>query len=165
MRSGGRKTASQVSKLENEHGTKNANGKPGGPTFWTPRRSNEFHRKLQEAISRSGLALQIGERAGISLKSVLCRSALEPVTCAFEGRCTLCNMQPKNGICVFCNCVYEVSCKSCGESYVGETGSPLGICVKQHMSSVRLGYEESSALAAQVMNKHGGETQEFEFHV
>ncbi|XP_072039550.1 uncharacterized protein [Amphiura filiformis] len=32
-----------------------------------------------------------------------------------------------------CDCVYEIPCKSCKKSYIGETGRPFGVRLKEHL--------------------------------
>ena len=32
-----------------------------------------------------------------------------------------------------CDCVYEIPCKNCKKSYIGETGRPFGVRLKEHL--------------------------------
>lgn len=44
------------------------------------------------------------------------------------------------------NCIYKVPCE-CGKSYIGETGRPLQVRIKEHKKLVRLGETDKSRIA------------------
>jgi hypothetical protein len=43
-------------------------------------------------------------------------------------------------------CVYSIHCK-CGRSYIGETGRPLAVRLREHKHNLREGFLEKSKLA------------------
>ena len=111
------------------------------------------------------MLLQVAERSGASLTSILCKSALEHVICSFVRRCDLCQAQPDNCICTIANCVYEAECKICDdEQYDGETGAKLGVRVEQHNSAIR-NHHIQSALAEHVDESHHDSKIDFDFKI
>jgi predicted GIY-YIG superfamily endonuclease len=43
-------------------------------------------------------------------------------------------------------CIYSIPCE-CGRHYIGETGRPLGVRVREHMNNLKQGLVEKSRLA------------------
>ena len=118
---------------------KHKKGPPGPPVYWIPARATNFKKRIQDAIKKSGLSehIQVKERAGRSLKSVLCRSALKPRKCAFARVCALCKNNPGNGICTTADALYVATCSICHEEYLGESKNPLGIRYRGHNSDIK----------------------------
>jgi hypothetical protein len=50
-------------------------------------------------------------------------------------------------------CVYNIPC-DCGKYYIGETGRPLEVCIKEHKYNLTQGLLEKSKLAQHVYKGH-----------
>ncbi|VDP23227.1 unnamed protein product [Heligmosomoides polygyrus] len=62
----------------------------------------------------------------------------------------------KQGDCAVWGVVYQISCQACGEEYIGETGRPLHVRIKDNLDGKEK-LRASTALGYHRINSHGGE--------
>uniref|UniRef100_A0A183GHQ8 GIY-YIG domain-containing protein n=1 Tax=Heligmosomoides polygyrus TaxID=6339 RepID=A0A183GHQ8_HELPZ len=62
----------------------------------------------------------------------------------------------KEGDCTVSGVVYLISCQACGEEYIGKTGRPLYVRIKEHLNGKEK-LRASTALGYHRINSHGGE--------
>ncbi|VDP33937.1 unnamed protein product [Heligmosomoides polygyrus] len=62
----------------------------------------------------------------------------------------------KEGDCTVSGVVYLISCQACGEEYIGETGRPLHVRIKEYLDGKEK-LRASTALGYHRINSHGGE--------
>ena len=90
-------------------------------------------------MARSGLELQVKERAGRPIRTYLTRSALKDTKCN-NSRCRLCQQNGNRGEggigtkpqCREKDLVYRIRCNICKEEYIGETKQPAAKRFRQH---------------------------------
>lgn len=61
-------------------------------------------------------------------------------------RSSLVKTKPDQDSNLTAQCVHSIPCE-CGRKYIGETGRPLAVRVREHKQNLRLGYLEKSKLA------------------
>ena len=69
-----------------------------------------------------------------TLKQRLVRNRAYDRLCETPG-CVICPFG-REGDCMTSGAVYLITCQSCGDTYVGETGRPLCIRIKEHMDGL-----------------------------
>ena len=106
-------------------------GPPGAPVFWVPVGRRSFVARIRKAVERSGLDVQVKEKCGRPLLSMLCSSALEHTRCT-NVRCKLCQAPTcedekqwgRKPHCSEKDFVYAIVCEYCNKTYIGETKQP-----------------------------------------
>ena len=138
-------------KFRRTQGKKKERGPPGPPVLPIPAGHRKMKEEIKQAVKESGLDIQVKERAGVPLRSMLCSSALRPTECKnVRGR--LCQdgghggeggsgRKPK---CDSKDLVYQITCGICNEFYIGETVQPIADRFRQHFPSGKLADKDSS---------------------
>lgn len=122
-------------------------GPPGPPVLWLPLMAPTMARRIQHAVRRSEVPIQVRFRAGIPLRSILCNNRLTPDSCPVGGGCVVC-LSPgvPLGTCSRTDLVYTLECDHCLNScYIGETRQQVGARIYQHLTWVRSGVPHTSA--------------------
>jgi hypothetical protein len=126
-------------------------GVPGPPVLWIPAGNPNFTKEVREAVEKSGLEIQVKEKAGMPLRSLLSSSALKPGVCK-NPRCKLCPTNETGGKnkwgpkpkCHDKDIVYGIQCHICGERYIGETKQRAADRFRQHYPSETNANKDSS---------------------
>jgi hypothetical protein len=125
--------------------------------------NSELKRKLECDIKRSGLKIKIVEKASTSVKSLLQKSnPLKREKCN-DKDCLVCTTGGK-GNCKSTGITYEVSCKRCGDKYIGETARNAYTRGKEHLMALD-SKAESSIMNKHCKDKHGGIIEDFTMNV
>ncbi len=114
--------------------------------------SDQISRKFKQVISKTGLNIRLIEKPGINLKQFLTRSALEKPCCKRKN----CHAAKEVGktSCLSIGAIYELKCKECNETYIGESGRPLHSRTDEHDRAIRLGHRDRSAMASHWITQH-----------
>ena len=89
--------------------------------------------KVKRVARSSGLNLNVASYTPDTLKRKLVHSSLTDPPCPSGNRtCNTCKMIRK-GRCTDKNVVYELTCKLCGATYVGESKRPLRLRYNEHL--------------------------------
>uniref|UniRef100_A0A7I4Y5W9 Reverse transcriptase domain-containing protein n=1 Tax=Haemonchus contortus TaxID=6289 RepID=A0A7I4Y5W9_HAECO len=104
--------------------------------FCLPFISEEVSRSIRSIVRRCGLQddIRIVEIPPNTLRKLLVRSRLYDTVCDTPD-CVVCP-HGKVGDCMKVGVVYSIRCQSCGCEYVGETGRPLCVRVKEHLTGL-----------------------------
>ena len=95
-----------------------------------------------------------------NLKRRLVRNRLYDRLC-LTSNCIIC-VSGRAGDCMISGTVYQISCKVCGENYIGETGRPLCLRIREHLEGKR-SLRKSTLLGAHRVNNHSN--NDFEVQV
>ena len=115
--------------------------------------------KVKKVVKKSKLNVHLGWYAPTTLKKALVSSALTKAPCPAGSRsCATCEAITE-GRCTDKNVVYQVDCKLCGDSYIGESKRPVRLRFNEHVRSM-LGATEYTPLGDHFRNKHPGINRE-----
>ena len=106
--------------------------------------SENFTRVAQSNIKKLGINARVVVKSGQELKTKIKPPKIN--TC----KCQLCQ---NNVTCTSRNIVYQATCKHCNENYVGASGRPCGIRLREHGGSIRR-KDDRSTLAKHMKEKH-----------
>ncbi|XGW13724.1 hypothetical protein V3C99_000216 [Haemonchus contortus] len=124
-------------------------------TFSLPFISEEVSRSIRSIVRRCDLQddIRIVEIPPNTLRKLLVRSRLYDTVCDTPN-CVVCPYG-KVGDCMKMGVVYSIRCQSCGCEYIGETGRPLYVRVKEHLSGLA-GSRMHTPLGAHRVSFHAG---------
>ncbi|VDP44783.1 unnamed protein product [Heligmosomoides polygyrus] len=107
--------------------------------FCVPFISDEMSTEIRKCVRAADLQdmVRIIDVPPTNLKAQLVRNRVYDRTCSTPS-CVVCP-NGKEGDCMTTGVVYNMSCNECGEVYIGETGRPLCIRVKEHLDGLRKG--------------------------
>ena len=89
--------------------------------------------KVKQVVRKFGLNMNLSWYTPKTLKRELVHSSLSDPPCpSGKKTCNTCKML-KNGRCTEKNVVYELKCKLCGATYVGESKRPLRLRYNEHL--------------------------------
>ena len=111
-----------------------SNGEPRG-VLLLPYVNETVLCKVKRVARNSGLSVNVASYTPDTLKRKLVHSSLSDPPCPSGNRaCNTCKMI-KKGRCTDKNVVYELTCKLCGATYVGESKRPLRLRFNEHLRS------------------------------
>ena len=114
-----------------ERGAGQSNGKSRG-VLLLPYVNETVLCKVKQVARRSGLGVNVASYTPDTLKRKLVHSSLTDPPCPSGSRtCNTCKRISK-GRCTDKNVVYQLTCKLCGASYVGESKRPLRLRYNEH---------------------------------
>ncbi|VDP14364.1 unnamed protein product [Heligmosomoides polygyrus] len=92
---------------------------------------------LRACVRKADLqeVVRVVEIPPINLKGQLVRNRIYDRMCSTPS-CVVCP-NGKEGDCMTSGVVYLMSCRMCGQEYIGETGRPLCIRVKEHLDGLK----------------------------
>ncbi|VDP02493.1 unnamed protein product [Heligmosomoides polygyrus] len=124
--------------------------------FLVPFVSDEVSTSIRKCPRRSGLEnlVAVINLPPDNLKTRLVCNRLYDRICGTPN-CVVCPGE-KEGDCTVTGVVYLISCQACGEEYIGETGRPLHVSIKEHLDGKEK-LRASTALGYHRINSHGGE--------
>ena len=95
--------------------------------------SDEISTSIRKCLRRSGLESMVGIVAipPDNLKKRLVRNRQYDRMCV-SSNCMICPAGTE-GDCTATGVVYRISCRKCGDDYIGETGRPLNVRIKEHL--------------------------------
>ena len=144
-------------------------GNPRSAFLKLPFKSDEVHHHVNKAIRKYKLPVRVVYEHSGSLRRQLCRSALLPPKCVNEpnitekrrrgrplGPCITCQSGGER-VCMKKNVVYELQCKWCRETYVGETERSLETRIREHNGEARRRTLDKP-WGDHVRDKHSGES-------
>ena len=105
----------------------------GHVIFQIPFVSDRFTSAVNNIIRSTNLPINLVIMPPPNLRQKLVSSRIYDKTCTARD-CIICPTN-KPGACARTGCVYQILCE-CGESYVGETGRPLHIRIKEHLRAL-----------------------------
>ena len=105
--------------------------------FFMPFISDKLSAAIRSCIYKFGLqnSLRLVEIPPPNLKQLLVRNRSHDQACV-KADCIVCNSN-KPGDCMCRGTVYLITCKMCGEEYIGETGRPLCLRINEHLDGMR----------------------------
>ena len=106
-------------------------------------------------LRRAGLeeSVAIIEIPPNALRRQLVRNRLYDRLCRSEN-CVICPYG-RDGDCMCSGTIYLITCDICGDEYIGETGRPLCVRIKEHLDGKRK-IKENTPLGAHRIRSHGG---------
>ncbi|EYC04498.1 hypothetical protein Y032_0087g2047 [Ancylostoma ceylanicum] len=124
--------------------------------------SDELSRSIRLCLKKSGLDgfVNLVDIPSDNLKRRLVRNRLYDRLC-LTSNCIIC-VSGRAGDCMISGTVYQISCKVCGENYIGETGRPLCLRIREHLEGKR-SLRKSTPLGAHRVNNHSN--NDFEVQV
>ena len=152
---------------EKERNNKRRNwyGKGGDETvmFVDATPGSALAKKFKNVLSTCGLKIRVVERTGESVKSLLTKSdPFRTKTCNTTS-CVVCSTFPKIS-CKTRDAVYKITCKGCGEFYIGETSRSIGQRYAEHCSQ-HMNRTSASVFAPHFKVRHGSSPQELELKI
>ena len=120
-------------------------------------------KKFRDTLTLCGLKIRVVERTGDSIKSLLTKSDPFRTKTCDPTSCIVCSAFPKIS-CKTRDCVYKITCKGCGEFYIGETSRSIGQRYTEHCVQQR-NQSSSSVFAQHFKIKHGSNQQDLELKV
>uniref|UniRef100_A0A7I4Y8Y3 Reverse transcriptase domain-containing protein n=1 Tax=Haemonchus contortus TaxID=6289 RepID=A0A7I4Y8Y3_HAECO len=134
------------------HGSTSIDGKI---PFVLPFISDEVSATIRKCLKRSGLenVVTIVNVPPLNLKKRLVRNRLYDRLCT-TSNCVVCTAG-REGDCNMSGVVYKITCRDCGDEYIGETARPLHVRVKEHIDGMKR-LNESTALGSHRIQKHNG---------
>ncbi|VDL65011.1 unnamed protein product [Nippostrongylus brasiliensis] len=123
--------------------------------FSIPFISDEISADIRKCVLKADLqdVVRIVEIPPATLRKQLVRNRLYDRSCSTPS-CVVC-AHGKVGDCTTTGVVYLITCQSCKEEYVGETGRPLCVRVKEHLDGLRRG-TLSTPLGEHKVRRHEG---------
>ena len=105
--------------------------------FCVPYISDELSRAIRKSLQHAGLEtfVRVVDIPPPSLKQQLIRNRAYDRICTNPG-CVICPAG-KPGDCMESGVVYIITCLSCGDQYIGETGRPLCVRIKEHLDGLQ----------------------------
>ncbi|EYC18662.1 hypothetical protein Y032_0026g1298 [Ancylostoma ceylanicum] len=105
--------------------------------FCLPFISDQFSKAIRACVRRSGLedSLRVVEIPPTSLKQRLVSNRAYDRSCNTKN-CIICP-GGRPGDCATSGVIYLITCKLCGEEYIGETGRPLGVRIQEHLDGLQ----------------------------
>ncbi|XGW03988.1 hypothetical protein V3C99_015267 [Haemonchus contortus] len=105
--------------------------------FCVPFVSDEMSAAIRACLRKADLqdSVRVVEIPPSNLKRQLVRNRLYDRRCQTPS-CVICP-SGKEGDCMISGVVYLITCQLCGEEYVGETGRPLCIRIKEHLDGLK----------------------------
>ena len=154
--SDGYKKVTNRTRLKREVASRNSLRHMSKVPFYLPFFSDEISLAVKRCLKRAGLEDSVGiiELPPNNLRRQLVRNRMYDRLCATEG-CIICP-NGRDGDCMSSGTIYLISCNTCGHEYIGETGRPLYIRIKEHLDGkqkTRL----STPLGAHRAQKHNGD--------
>ena len=89
-----------------------------------------------------------------TLRRQLVRNRLYDRLCSSES-CIICP-NGRDGDCMSSGTIYLISCNACGEEYIGETGRPLCVRIKEHLDG-KVKVHQNTPLGTHRAQKHNGD--------
>ncbi|XGW35820.1 hypothetical protein V3C99_019196 [Haemonchus contortus] len=101
--------------------------------------SDKVSTEIQRSIFRAGLqdVVQLVNIPNNNIKQLLVRNRLYDKRC-ITNDCTICPYG-KTGDCAMIGVIYQIECRACGSTYIGETGRQLAVRTKEHLAGMRRG--------------------------
>ncbi|KAK6732228.1 hypothetical protein RB195_016547 [Necator americanus] len=105
--------------------------------FCLPFITDDLSKAIRASLVKCGLEDQVRvvEIPPTNLKKQLVRNRMYDRFCLTPD-CVICPFG-KEGDCMVSGVVYLISCKTCGDQYIGETGRPLCIRIKEHLRGMK----------------------------
>jgi hypothetical protein len=150
---------------EKKNKQRNWYGKGGDETvmFVDATPGSVLAKKFRDTLTSCGLKIRVVERTGDSIKSLLTKSDPFRTKTCDPTSCIVCSAFPKIS-CKTRDCVYKITCKGCGEFYIGETSRSIGQRYAEHCVQQR-NQSSSSVFAPHFKTKHGSNQQDLELKV
>ncbi|KAJ1359872.1 hypothetical protein KIN20_038414 [Parelaphostrongylus tenuis] len=104
-------------------------------------------------LSQGGKSVVAVEIPPKTLKRQLVRNRLYDRLCE-TNECKVCP-NGRDSDCMRSGTIYLISCEACGDEYIGETGRPLCIRVKEHLTGKR-NYDPKTPIGTHREQKHNG---------
>ncbi|KAK6740014.1 hypothetical protein RB195_008467 [Necator americanus] len=104
--------------------------------FCLPYISDDMSRAVRGCLRKAGLRndVRVVEIPPANLKAMLVRNRVYDRLCTTPS-CVVCPYG-REGDCMISGVVYRITCRLCGDDYIGETGRPLCIRVKEHLDGL-----------------------------
>ncbi|KAK6763170.1 hypothetical protein RB195_023762 [Necator americanus] len=104
--------------------------------FCLPYISDDMSRAVRGCLRKAGLRndVRVVEIPPANLKGQLVRNRVYDRLCTTPS-CVVCPYG-REGDCMISGVVYRITCRLCGDDYIGETGRPLCIRVKEHLDGL-----------------------------
>ena len=124
--------------------------------FRLPFISNEVSFAIKRCLRNSGLGdfVRIIEIPPNTLRRQLIRNRLYDRLCMTQD-CMICP-NGRDGDCMTSGTIYLISCRTCGDEYIGETGRPLCVRIREHLDG-KLKSRTSTPLGAHRVGRHNGD--------
>uniref|UniRef100_A0A7I4YFD5 Reverse transcriptase domain-containing protein n=1 Tax=Haemonchus contortus TaxID=6289 RepID=A0A7I4YFD5_HAECO len=121
--------------------------------------SDKVSNAIQRSIFRAGLqdVVQLVNIPNNNIKQLLVRNRLYDKQCITKD-CIICPYG-KTGDCALIGVIYQIECRTCGSTYIGETGRQLATRIKEHLASMRRG-SLITALGRHKIEEHNGDNFE-----
>ena len=114
-------------------------------------------REFQKILNETDLQIKVVEKAGTSLKRLLCKSnPFRPNKC-IDSECYVCKNSDKLN-CKSRECVYKLTC-ACNDAYIGETSRSIAERVGEHFSGLK-GKSKNNVLTRHMQETVLGTCQE-----
>ncbi|XGW03292.1 hypothetical protein V3C99_014911 [Haemonchus contortus] len=138
---------------ERRHGSAFMEGKV---PFVLPFISDEVSTAIRKCLKRAGLenSVAIINVPPFNLKQRLVRNRQYDRLCT-TSNCVVCPAG-REGDCAMSGVVYKITCRNCGDEYIGETARPLHVRIKEHLDGMNRSRESTALGAHRVQNHNGG---------
>lgn len=103
----------------------------GGTVLALPYISENWMRNISIAVKKSNLPIRLVFKSPPSLKTMLCSTRIYENSCDSPDSCLYCQANTR-GICNLIGVVYKVSCPTCLQYYIGESGVKLSARFDAH---------------------------------
>ena len=125
-------------------------------SFMLPFISDEVSIATKRCLKRARLeeSVAIIEIPPNTLRRQLVRNRLYGRLCE-TANCVICP-SGRDGDCMSSGTIYLISCGTCGDEYIGETGRPLCIRIKEHLDGKRKA-RQGTPLGTHRIQKHSGD--------
>lgn len=120
-------------------------------------------REFRDTLISCGLKIKVVERTGESIKTLLTKSDPFRTKTCDPNTCAICSKFPKIS-CKTREAVYRVTCKGCGECYIGETSRSIGERFAEHCAQHK-NLSTGSVFAPHFKMKHAGLEQDLELKI